>query len=147
MFGQRAVEGGDPRPPADETISPRVKREGLDHSLLTSSIHPPDHHKLNMSSPSVRDLNSLPPKNKLNLISIFGRKQGKPNSQLQVTRCLSVMCCTFCKGDKTAVKPNKSLYSTQLMFISNQRIRGVDKPNFDSFKCSETHTQCTKNIK
>lgn len=77
------------------------------------------------------------------------RKQDKPlrNSvHLQETLCLCVICCTFCKDDKTAVKPNKSLYSTQLMFILNQRIRGIDRPNFDSFKCSETHTLSAQKI-
>lgn len=118
------VEGGEPGPPADEIISLRVRREGLDHSLLTSTIHPPshpNHHNLNMSSPSVRDLTPLThTRSNLHLYHMC-RKQDGTTEHLQVTQCSSVICGTFCKGDKTAVEPNKSLYSIQLVFVSNQR--------------------------
>lgn len=59
---------------------------------------------------------------------------------LQVTLCLSVMCC---KGDKTAVMPNKSLYSMKLLYIISD---AFINPTFIALNVQK-HSLSTQNIR
>lgn len=98
MFGQRAGEGGDPRPPADEIISLRVKREGPDHSLLTSSTHPLTITTLTCHPPQLDTSTLSQLKHAQSDLHLYhmSRKQDKQPLQnsvhLQVTLCISVIC-------------------------------------------------------